>query len=146
MRIKFIKAPDTWQIRHRVLRPNQLLEDCDYPNDRNPDSFHLGAFDGEDLIAIGSFYAERNENIVAWKQYRLRGLATIPEFQRKGIGKHILKFGLEHLQNNKADVLWCNARSTAGLFYKKLGFGEFEESFEVEGIGPHQLMYYLFHG
>ena len=146
MRIKFIKAKETWPIRHKVLRPNQLLEDCDYPNDRNPDSFHLGAFESNKLIAIASFYGERNEQIVAWKQYRLRGFATLPEYQGKGVGNSLMKFGLEHLQNNKADVLWCNARTSASPFYEKHGFGVFDDIFEIEGIGLHQLLYYLFHG
>jgi len=145
MRIKFIKAKETWAIRHEVLRPNQTLEDCDYPNDRNPDSFHLGAFESNKLIAIASFYGERNEQIVAWKQYRLRGLATLPKYQGKGVGKSLMKFGLEHLQNNKADVLWCNARTSASPFYENLGFGTFDDIFEIEGIGLHQLLYYLFH-
>ena len=123
-----------------------MLEDCDYPNDRNPDSFHLGAFESNQLISIASFYGERNERIVAWKQYRLRGMATLPQYQGKGVGLEVMKFGLDHLQNNKADVLWCNARTSAAPFYEKIGFDGFEETFEIEGIGPHKLLYYLFRG
>ncbi len=146
MHVKFIKALDTWPIRHTVLRPNQTLEDCDYPNDRNPDSFHLGAYEGDKLISIASFYAERNEKIVAWKQFRLRGMATLPEYERNGVGNRVLRFGMEHLQSNMADVLWCNARMSAAPFYEKMGFGAFEDTFEIEGIGPHKLLYYLFRG
>lgn len=146
MRIKFIKAPATWPLRHKVLRPHQELEDCDYPNDRNKDSFHLGAYDGDELIGVASFYGERNEQIVAWKQYRLRGMATLQRYQGRGIGRKLLQFGLDHLQANGADVLWCNARVVAGSFYRQMKFDALGEQFELEGIGPHQLMFYLFRG
>ena len=86
MRIRFIKAQDTWSLRHRVLRPHQTIEDCDYPNDRNPESFHLGVFIGEHLIGIGSFYAEKNDALKGWKQYRLRGMAIHPDFRAQGAG------------------------------------------------------------
>jgi len=71
-------------------------------------------------------------------------MATLPEFTRNGVGERVMRFGVEHLQSNKVDVLWCNARMSAEPFYTKVGFGAFEESFEIEGIGPHKLLYYLF--
>ncbi|MBK7556776.1 MAG: hypothetical protein IPI55_19925 [Flavobacteriales bacterium] len=55
MRIAYLKAPDTWPLRHLVLRPHQPIEECDYPNDRNPDSFHLEPSARTRLIAIASF-------------------------------------------------------------------------------------------
>ena len=141
MRIVFIKAQDTWSLRHRVLRPHQTIEDCDYPNDRNPESFHLGVFIGEHLIGIGSFYAEKNDALKGWKQYRLRGMATHPEFRGQGAGAKLIRFAVEHLRAQKADLLWCNARENAKGFYEKLGFGTHGEPFHIEGIGEHFVMY-----
>lgn len=140
MRIKFIKAQDTWPLRHRVLRPHQAIEDCDYPNDRNPESFHLGVFIGEHLIGIGSFYAEKHEALKGWKQYRLRGMATHPEFQGQGAGGKLLRFAFEHLHAQKADLLWCNARENALRFYQDLGFTVLGEPFTIAGIGEHYVM------
>jgi len=125
-----------------VLRPHQTIEDCDYPNDRNPESFHLGVFIGEHLIGIGSFYAERNDALKGWKQYRLRGMATHPEFQGQGAGAKLIRFALEHLRAQRADLLWCNARENAKVFYEKLGFGIQGEPFTIEGIGEHFVMYH----
>lgn len=141
MRIRFIKAQDTWSLRHRVLRPHQTIEDCDYPNDRNPESFHLGVFLGEHLIGIGSFYAEKNDALKGWKQYRLRGMATHPGFRGQGAGSKLIRFALEHLRSQRADLLWCNARENAKVFYGKLGFGTQGEPFNIEGIGEHFVMY-----
>ncbi|MBK9761566.1 MAG: GNAT family N-acetyltransferase [Flavobacteriales bacterium] len=140
MRIKFIKASDTWSLRHRVLRPHQTIEDCDYPNDRNPDSFHLGVFIGEHLICIGSFFGEKNESLKGWKQYRLRGMATHPDFRGQGAGRKLIRFAIEHLQAQKADLLWCYARANAKRFYEALGFVVLGAPFDMEGIGEHFVM------
>ena len=141
MRIRFIKAQDTWSLRHRVLRPHQTIEDCDYPNDRNPESFHLGVFLGELLIGVGSFYPEKNDALKGWKQYRLRGMATHPEFRRQGAGGKLIRFALEHLRAQRADLLWCNARDSAKDFYTELGFAIHGTSFNVEGFGEHSVMH-----
>lgn len=140
MRIKFIKATDTWALRHRVLRPHQAIEDCDYPNDRNPESFHLGVFIGGHLIGIGSFYAERHDAVKGWKQYRLRGMATHPDFRGQGAGGRLIRFAMDHIHAQRADVLWCNARENARPFYEKLGFVVQGEPFVIEGIGTHHVM------
>lgn len=140
MHIRFIKASDTHSLRHRVLRPHQTIEDCDYPNDRNLESFHLGAFLGGHLIGIGSFYPERNDALKGWKQYRLRGMATHPEFHGQGVGRQLLEFAFDHLHAKKCDLLWCNARVNAKGFYERMGFAVHGEPFTLEGIGEHYVM------
>ena len=140
MRIRFIRARETWPLRHRVLRPHQELEDCDFPNDRNPDSFHLGAFEQDELVGIASFYAERNEQVKGWKQYRLRGMAVAPELQGRGIGRKLVLVALDHLEARHADSLWCNARTRAAEFYGTLGFTSIGEPFDIPGIGEHYVM------
>ncbi len=140
MRIKFIKATDTHTLRHLVLRPHETLADCDYPNDRNPESFHLGVFLGEHLIGVGSFYAEKHEGLKGWKQYRLRGMAVHPDLQGQGAGSELIGFAMEHLRAQQADLLWCNARGGAKRFYEGLGFTVHGEPFDMAGIGAHYVM------
>ena len=141
MIIRFIKAQDTWQLRHRVLRPHQALEDCDYPNDRNPDSFHLGAFEGDRLIGVGSFYKEKSDALGGWTQWRLRGMAVDPEFRSQQVGSTLLAFAFEQLKAKNVDLLWCHARETAKAFYLKHGFQVHGDRFEIEAIGGHYVMY-----
>jgi GNAT superfamily N-acetyltransferase len=140
MPLCFIKARDTWPLRHKVLRPHQALEDCDLPNDRNPDSFHLAVMKDEVIACIGSFYKENNPDLKGWKQYRLRGMATEPELQGQGLGAQLIHFALDHLRAQNADLLWCNARETAMPFYRILGFTTHGDAFEITGIGPHYLL------
>ncbi|MFZ1688729.1 MAG: GNAT family N-acetyltransferase [Flavobacteriales bacterium] len=141
MRIAFIKANECWPLRHKVLRPHQSIEDCDYPNDRNPDSFHLGAFEGGRLVGIGSFYREKQETLVGHIQWRLRGMAIDPDFRGTGVGRQLLRFGMDELKSKRADILWCQARESAEGFYAKLGFAIKGEPFTLEGIGVHYIMY-----
>lgn len=141
MRIRFIRTEETYPLRLMVLRPGGVEEDCHWANDRLEGSFHLALQIGEHLIAIASFYPEKHPGIQAWKQYRLRGMATHPEFQRTGAGKRLLDLAAEHLKAQHVDRLWCNARKSALDFYIKQGFVVQGEEFDVPGIGPHYLMH-----
>ncbi len=141
MPIRFIKARDTWPLRHAVLRPGQPLEECDFPNDRNPDSFHLAVVKDEAIVCIASFYKEDSPALTGWLQYRLRGMATDPGHRAQGHGTALIRFALEHLHALKADLLWCNARSNALDFYRGLGFVEHGAPFDLPGIGTHHLLF-----
>jgi ribosomal protein S18 acetylase RimI-like enzyme len=143
MRIAFIKAQECWPLRHQVLRPHQSIEDCDYPNDRNPESFHLGAKEGDRLIGIGSFYRERQATVPGHIQWRLRGMAIHPDLRGLGVGRQLLRFAFDELRSKRADVLWCQARENAAGFYTGLGFLTRGEPFMLEGIGMHHIMYKL---
>ncbi len=142
--IEVISATDTYQLRHQVLRPNQTLKDCKYPLDFEELSLHLGAFVNNKLISVGSFYYERNDAFSDNDQYRLRGMATNPEYRSLGAGSKIMQHAIDNLGERNSDVLWCNARITVSDFYKKLGMKEHGEVFEIEPIGPHKLMYVRF--
>lgn len=144
MRIRFIKASETHALRQQVLRPHQQREEMEWPKDRAEDSFHLGLSLGGHLISVASFIRERNELLLGWKQYRLRGMATHPEFQGQGTGTKLLRSGLDHLRTLKVDLVWCNAREGAKAFYGQGGFLPEGVPFEIQGIGVHQLMFLRF--
>ena len=140
-KIKFISHPETWELRHRVLRPHQTLKECAYAQDDLPSSFHVGAFFGDKIVCVASFYAEKNLDLIAKNPYRLRGMATAPSFHQKGIGKMVLQFAQDELQRRSCDLLWFNAREIAFPFYEKLGFKYLGDLFDMPGIGPHKVMY-----
>ncbi|KZD37022.1 acetyltransferase GNAT family [Bacillus cereus] len=45
------------------------------------------------------------------------------------------------MQESKANILWCNGRITVTDYYKRLGFHEYGEIFEIESIGLHKVLY-----
>ena len=83
------------------------------------------------------------EGVYSRKAYRLRGMATHPNFRRKGLGKDLMQSAFTHLLQQQADLLWCKARLVAIPFYRSLGFQIIGEQYDIEGIGPHYTMYKL---
>ena len=139
--IRRISARETWPVRHVVLRPGQALASCDYEIDKMPGSFHLGLFGDEQLICIGSFYPDAHQEFAAARQYRLRGMATLPPYQGRGYGMRLLGDALLQLLELDCQLLWCNARVSAAGYYLKFGMQRHGAEFEIEGIGAHWLMY-----
>ena len=139
--VKFIFTEDLYHIRHQVLRKGQPISSCKYPHDHDPGTFHLGGFEGNELISIASFYTEKSPKLNYPNHFRIRGMATLPQHEGKGAGALLVEKGLEIVKGMGGDVVWCNARTSASGFYKKLGFSELPEVFQIEGIGPHKLMF-----
>lgn len=140
MRILFIKAADTYPLRLQVLRPGGLEEDVHFANDRLVGAFHLGVHIGEHRICVGSFYPEAHPELTGWKQYRLRGMATHPDFQGQGAGAKLMAFAADQLKARHADLVWCNARIKAVSFYERAGLVITGPAFEIPGIGTHYVM------
>lgn len=140
MRVRFIKATEAYALRLLVLRPGGVEADVHFANDRLEGAFHLGVLRADDLIGVGSFYPEAHPALKGWKQYRLRGMAVHPDHQRQGAGDLLLRFGMDHLKTQHADLLWCNARLTAVPFYARLGLEVQGAAFDIPGIGLHQVM------
>ena len=141
MHVRFIRTEDTYALRLLVLRPGGVIEDTHFANDRLEGSFHLGVVLDDAIICVGSFYPEKHQFLKGWKQFRLRGMATHPDHQNKGVGERLMRFAMEHLQAQMADLLWCNARIKAVPFYERLGLRVDGDPLEIPGIGTHYLMW-----
>jgi GNAT superfamily N-acetyltransferase len=137
-----VHVKDTYLIRHKVLRPHGTVADCMFKGDDDELTFHLGAFKEGKLVSVASFYFENKSEYEAAHphQYRLRGMATLPEFQGQGLSSALLKTAFPLIKQNQCTLLWCNARESAEGFYKKVGFVSNGETFDIPLIGPHRLM------
>ncbi|PGY02327.1 GNAT family N-acetyltransferase [Bacillus cereus] len=139
--IRCIDASETYELRQKILRPTQQLEDCKYPSDYETNSFHLGAFLHAELISIASFSAESEPSLQGNNHYRLLGMATMPSFRKQHAGSSLIQQAEVMLKEREAELLWCNARITVTDYYKRLGFLEHGEIFDIHPIGLHKLMY-----
>lgn len=151
--VKKIECSETLDLRQKVLRPFSERKECQFPEDQNPRGFHLGVLlNQQQLISIGSFHPaevpaplrealESRATPIIQRPYRLRGMATDPDFRGQGYGAALLKRGEQELRDLSCDFLWFNARQVAYKFYEGLGFKYFGEEFEMSGIGPHKIMY-----
>lgn len=123
-----------------MLRPNGTLEDCIFQGDKDEQTFHLGAFVDKKLVSVASFYFEKNDRFPDAYQYRLRGMATLPEYQGQGLSSALLKTAFPVIKQNQCTLLWCNAREKAMGFYLKVGFTATDYHFTIPQLGNHVLM------
>ncbi len=123
-----------------MLRPNGTLEDCIFQGDNDELTFHLGAFVDKKLVSVASFYFERSDRFPDQYQYRLRGMATLPEYQGQGLSSSLLRTAFPVIKQNQCTLLWCNAREKAMGFYVKVGFTPNGDFFTIPNIRNHILM------
>lgn len=142
--VKIIDPLLTRSLRHRVLWPHlATVEECVIDIDNREDAFHVGTFDGDRLVAIGSFFETKSPKLTANHQYRLRAMASDPEYRGKGCGRLVVEEGLKILREKGIALLWCDARLIAVPFYQSLQFEALEEVYEIPKIGPHRFMWKL---
>lgn len=141
MLIKPIEAKDCLKIRSLVLRDRLEPSLCKVPGDEDPTTFHLGAFKQSKLIGIASFLKEECNELEESNSYRLRGMASLQDYQGQGVGRKLIEAAIEQLKTKKTSLLWCNAREIAFPFYENLGFEYYSDFFDIEGIGPHKKMF-----
>jgi GNAT superfamily N-acetyltransferase len=140
-------------LRHRLLRPRHPPEELVYLGDDAPDTLHLGAFEGGELVGIASVVREAiapdlgiqaggepAHGAPPHAQWRLRGMATFPHVRGRGHGARLVEGCLEHARGLGGRLLWCTARLSAEGFYRRLGFEGRGRVFGVPGLGPHELM------
>ena len=137
--IKQITAEETWPVRHPVLRKGRPLEDVYMEADEKPTTFHVGIFHKNTIIGVASFMEDSKPQF-SGKQHRLRGMAVLPEYRRRGIAELLLNKGEEILKERDCTVLWFNARIVAVSFYKNLGYKTIGPEFDIPLIGSHFLM------
>ena len=133
-------SPDVVRpLRHKVLRPHLPLEASCYSSDNNLGAIHFTLKKDDTILSIASFYYESHEAMPKKNAYRLRGMATEPTEQRKGFGAMVLHGAMDYLKTETdVEILWCNARVTAFVFYEKMGFTILGKVFDIQNLGPHK--------
>ncbi|MFM7322775.1 MAG: thiamine diphosphokinase, partial [Armatimonadota bacterium] len=117
-------------LRWHVLRPGRPRSTAHLPGDDAPGTVHYVALDGDERV-VGC------ATVLYGDAAQLRGMAVDVHWQGKGVGAEIVRAVMEHCRGKR---LWCNARLSAAGFYRRCGFMEEGDVFEIEGIGPHVRM------
>ena len=137
--VRLITAVATRPLRQRILRPGQAVHELVYPGDDDADSLHVGAFAGAALLGVASLYRQSPDGQPARAtEWRLRGMAVVPEARRQGVGAALLAACERHARAHGGDRVWFNARVDALPFYVALGYAMVGEEYELPGIGPHR--------
>lgn len=120
-----------------MLRNRSSDTPCKFDGD--DEAIHFGYFDGNEIVGIVSFYWRNHSDLGIENALQLRGMATSETHRGRGVGSELLKFAIAYFEN-RATVIWCNARESAIEFYRKQGFESRGEKFEIPEIGMHIVM------
>lgn len=142
MRVEEVPAEATHDLRWRILRESRPGAPVVFPEDSRPGAFHLAVRHGEAIVAVASFSTEPTPHRPGQSAVRLRGMAVDGPFQQHGIGRLLVTTVADRLRAEGVEVLWCNARDSAGGFYARLGFAVVGDGFVLpeSGIAHHVMV------
>ncbi|WP_426441072.1 GNAT family N-acetyltransferase [Bradyrhizobium genosp. P] len=139
LEVRLISLEDGDALRQTVLRPGD--KSWRFLFAPTSDFFHMGAFYADQLVSVVSFLVEPLDNagVRRGETWRLRGMATDPKMQKRGVGGQLLEQGLAEVERRKGDLVWCYGRTSAGTFYQDHGFKRHGGVFDIPGTGLHAL-------
>jgi GNAT superfamily N-acetyltransferase len=135
--IKRIAASDTIALRDAVLRPGLPPGGSHYPGNDAADTLHLGAFVDRTLVAVATLCREpmterepmRGERSTT--SWRLRGMATLPEYRGRGLGNQLAQRSIGYAAEQGGTLVWCTSRIATVPFYRALGFSQSGDTFSL---------------
>ncbi len=93
------------------------MEDC-YKNERMNSYFHIGAFDGDQLVG----FVDTVSNSVT--DAYIQDLMVHPDYQGNGIGTELISRAIEYLKKNHIFMISVLFDEKLKLFYKRFGFND----------------------
>jgi len=152
--VELIPAGASYPLRHAVLRAHQGIEDVPFEQDDEPGTATFGAVERGSgaVVGVATVFRERapfdpaEAGVPAGtgseaSTWQLRGMATRPDLQGRGIGSAVLGAIFDHVAAEGGDLLWCNARVSAVAFYERAGFRTWGEEWVEPAHGPHVVMW-----
>ncbi len=132
-------------LRHRILRAGLPPESARFEGDEAETTLHFAAYGldasrrvGGQVVGCLSLMLNSFEGEPAWQ---LRGMAVEEGLQQRGLGRQLLTHAEAAAEaEDRAGLLWCNARVPAAGFYQKQGWAIVSDAFEIPTAGPHVKM------
>lgn len=140
--VRPVLTADVRPLRQSVLRADMDNKSVTFDGDDDSDTVHLAAFDAQGTMIGTSTWLWRDcatrPNVPAMQ---LRGMATAGDRQGQGIGSVLLQAGFSLCREQRAHIVWANARDAALSFYERHGFVADGEGF-IEAVTqlPHHVV------
>ncbi len=141
MNVQKINYTETYSVRHSVLRKGKPIETTKFEGDELATTIHFGLFEVDKIIGVISVLEQKNYKFSQKKQFQIRGMAILEEYQNKNLGALLIEEAEKYCKNENAHIIWFNAREKAVNFYKKFQYEIDGISFEIPQIGTHYVMY-----
>ena len=102
---------------------------------------HFGIFEDDKILGVVSVFEAHHTFFTEKKQYQIRGMAVLPDMQKKGLGDRLVQAAEDYARNNGGQRMWFNAREIALGFYRKMGYDTIGVAFSIGDIGIHYVMH-----
>jgi GNAT superfamily N-acetyltransferase len=139
--IREITPTLTYAVRQPVLRPGKSIETCRFDGDDLSSTTHFGLFEGDNLAGVASLFDNRHPGFSEFKQFQLRGMAVLEEYQGNGFGFALVEYAEDRVRRAGGDLVWFNAREKAVGFYENSGYKITGRPFNIGDIGTHYVMF-----
>lgn len=126
IKIRVLKAQETYNLRHQVMWPNMPPEFVILNNDE--EGVHYGLIKDATIISVVSVFIKNNAA-------QFRKFATKTSEQGNGYGSVLLNHILTVVsKDKKIEKLWCNARADKTSFYERFGMTKTSKRFTKADI------------
>lgn len=122
MEVVPIETSDTHDLRRRVLRDGTASDIVEFDGDDLPTTFHLGIREDDTVVAVSTWLRRSLASDPDRPAHQLRGMATAPGRQGRGVGSELLAAGIQACGERGSEIVWAHARCTALEFYERHGF------------------------
>lgn len=156
--IEQVTTEQTYDLRHRILRPNQSIESIQWSTDNLNTTIHYAAIHKQSKQIIGvvticytilstqhhdkQLYITSND-VLQQCTYQIRGMCVDNNYRNKGIASQLLHTVIEYLLSINVTGVWCNARINALKLYENAGFTVISDEFDISNVCLHRVMYKL---
>jgi GNAT superfamily N-acetyltransferase len=135
IRVRRADVEEIIDLRWRILRAGLPRETAYFDGDRDETTRHWVAVRDGRIVGCVTILRRPWDQKAAWQ---LRGMAVEPQLQRCGIGRELIDEVERTVRSEDHSLqLWCNARTPATPFYRKLGWQVAGEKFVIPTAGPH---------
>lgn len=138
VQVRQVDPADTRELRKSVLRPHQSVDEL--AAEEHPSAVWFAAMADEVVGSVSISEEPPPGEQDGSSPVRLRSMATSEAMRGRGLGQVLLAAAVTRARKEGGDVLWCNARIAAVEFYRRAGFAETSEPFDVPDTGPHVQM------
>ena len=140
--VEEVPTDEVLVLRMAVLRDGTPSQDPRYAEDDTEGSVHLGIRDSGVLIACSTWLPRPWPLDADAPATQLRGMAVAKHLQSKGLGRILLRAGIDRAKSLDSTYVWARARDNALYFYERNSFTTVGDQFidDATGLGHHLVM------
>jgi GNAT superfamily N-acetyltransferase len=139
--VRDVDVAEVTDLRTRVLRSHMPGTPARAAADDLPETQHLGAFRGAELVGCVTVFPEEAPGHPGVPAQRFRFMAVEPSAQGTGTGTALMDEVVRRARARGDRLLWAKGRDTALAFYTRLGFAVVGDGFaDTTSLLPHHVV------